>query len=47
MHTMATPGLWIAFTMVVVVALAADFWVLGRHGAHRVTLREAAWWSAA
>lgn len=47
MHTMATPGLWIAFTTVVVVALVADFWVLGRHGAHRVTLREAAWWSAA
>lgn len=47
MHTMGTPGLWIAFIAIVCVALVVDFWVLGRHGAHRVSLREAAWWSLA
>ena len=45
METIGTPGLWIAFAAVVVVALAADFFVLGRRGAHRVSFREAAAWS--
>jgi len=45
METIGTPGLWIAFAAVVVVALAADFFVLGRRGAHRVSFREATLWS--
>jgi tellurite resistance protein TerC len=45
MHSIATPALWAAFALVVVVALAVDFLVLRAHGPHRVTLREALWWS--
>ena len=47
METIGTPGLWIAFAAVVVVALAADFLVLRSSGAHRVSFREAALWSIA
>jgi len=47
MHTIGTPGLWIAFAAVVVAALAADFFVLGRRGSHRVSFREATQWSLA
>jgi len=47
METIGTPGLWIAFAAVVVAALAADFFVLGRRGAHRVSFREATLWSIA
>lgn len=45
MQTIGTPGLWIAFAAVVVAALVADFFVLDRRGAHRVSFREAALWS--
>ena len=47
METIGTPGLWAAFTLVVLVALAVDFLVLRSGGAHRVSLREAVVWSLA
>lgn len=47
MSTIGTPGLWIAFSAFVIVALVVDFYVLGRQGAHRVRIREAMWWSVA
>jgi len=42
---MGTPALWIGFNVVVVVLLALDLWVFHRH-AHRVSLGQAAFWSA-
>ena len=46
MNTIASPLLWTAFAALVLVALAVDL-VLMRHGGpHKVTFREAAWWSA-
>ncbi len=47
MHSIATPGLWTAFTVVVGGALAVDFLVLRSSGAHRVAFREALLWSVA
>jgi tellurite resistance protein TerC len=47
MHSIGTPGLWVAFAAVVVVALAIDFLVLRTNGAHRVRFREALIWSIA
>jgi len=47
MHTIGTPGLWAAFVVVVVVALAIDFLVLRSNGAHKVAFREALVWSVA
>jgi tellurite resistance protein TerC len=47
MHTIGTPGLWAAFVVVVVVALAIDFLVLRSKGAHKVAFREALVWSIA
>ncbi len=45
METIGSPVLWTAFAAVVVVALLVDL-VLMRHGGpHKVTFREAAWWS--
>jgi tellurite resistance protein TerC len=45
METIGSPLLWTAFAVVVVVALLVDL-VLMRHGGpHKVTFREAAWWS--
>lgn len=41
-----TPWLYGGFIAFVIAALAVDFVVLGREGAHRVGLREAAIWSA-
>ena len=41
-----TPSLYLAFLAFVIAALAVDFVVLGREGAHRVGLREAGLWSA-
>ena len=46
MHTFGTPLLWLGFGLFVVAALAVDFVVLKREGAHRVGLREAGLWSA-
>ncbi|MBL0162156.1 MAG: TerC family protein [Xanthomonadales bacterium] len=47
MHTIATPGLWVAFGLVVVVALIIDFVVLRAGGTHKVAFKEAALWSIA
>ncbi len=38
--------MWIAFGIVVVVALAIDFFAMRRQGAHVVSIKEAAIWSA-
>jgi len=45
MTSIGSPSLWFAFAAVVAVMLAVDL-VAGGRGAHRVTLREAAGWSA-
>ncbi|RYD15984.1 MAG: TerC family protein [Lysobacteraceae bacterium] len=47
MHSIATPGIWAAFLLVLVAALAVDFLVLRSAGAHRVSFREAVYWSLA
>jgi tellurite resistance protein TerC len=45
METIGSPGLWVAFSAVVTAALLVDL-VLMRHGGpHKVTMREATWWS--
>jgi tellurite resistance protein TerC len=46
MQTIASPSLWGAFAALVVVALVADLWLMRHGGPHKVTFREAAWWSA-
>lgn len=40
-----TPILYLGFTLLVIVLLAVDFFVLKAQGAHRVTVKEAAAWS--
>jgi len=40
-----TPALYLGFTLLVVILLAVDFFVLKSQGAHRVSVREAAGWS--
>src|SRR5512147_1244597 len=40
-----TPALYLGFTVLVIVLLAVDFFVLKTRGAHRVSAREAAGWS--
>ena len=47
MVTIATPGLWAVFGLLVVVALVVDFFVLRAGGSHKVSFREAAIWSVA
>ncbi|MFC4729172.1 TerC family protein [Coralloluteibacterium thermophilus] len=47
MHTIGTPLMWTVFTVLILVALAVDFLVLQRNGAHRVSTREALLWSIA
>jgi tellurite resistance protein TerC len=47
MHSIATPGIWAAFILVLLAALAVDFLVLRSAGAHRVSFREAVYWSLA
>jgi len=42
-----TPVLYLAFSLVVAVLLAIDFFVLRAEGSHRVSIREAALWSVA
>lgn len=45
MESIGTPFLWLVFGVVVLAALAADL-VLMRHGGpHKVSFKEAAWWS--
>jgi tellurite resistance protein TerC len=46
MLSIGTPTLWMLFVAFVVAALAVDFLAMARQGPHRVTLREAAVWSA-
>jgi tellurite resistance protein TerC len=45
MTTVATPLLWTAFAVFLLIALAVDLLVMNRKGAHRVGLREAGLWS--
>ncbi|HMA87565.1 MAG TPA: TerC family protein [Burkholderiales bacterium] len=40
-----TPMLYLGFTLLVIVLLAVDFFVLRAQGAHRVSMKEAAAWS--
>ena len=47
MQTIGTPGLWMAFAIIVIVALVVDFIVLKGGGPHRVSFREALLWSLA
>ncbi len=47
MQTIGTPGLWVAFSLLVVVALVIDFVVLRAGGSHKVSFKEAALWSIA
>jgi len=44
-ESIGTPALYLGFTLVVVVLLVADFFLLKAQGAHRVSLKEAAAWS--
>jgi tellurite resistance protein TerC len=43
-HT-GTPLLYAGFSLVVVALLAVDFVLLRAQGSHKVSLKEAAWWS--
>ena len=45
MHSIGTPGLWAAFTLVVLAALAVDFLALRSKGPRRVSFRQAIRWS--
>jgi tellurite resistance protein TerC len=44
-HTIATPEMWGAFAVFVVVAIVVDLIALDRKGPHAVTFREAVGWS--
>lgn len=44
-ETSGTPILYLGFTLLVLVFLAIDFFVLKAQGAHRVSIKEAAAWS--
>lgn len=44
--SVGTPGLYAAFTLLVIALLAVDFVVLKAQGTHRVSVKEAAAWSA-
>ena len=45
-ETIGSPLLWSAFAALVVVALLADLALMRHGGPHKVTFKEAAWWSA-
>ncbi|MEO8011623.1 MAG: TerC family protein [Dokdonella sp.] len=45
MQTIGSPALWVAFGVVVLIALVVDFVVLRASGPHRVSFKEAAIWS--
>ena len=47
MDSIGTPWMWAAFAAFVVLALYVDLRLLRQAGPHRVTTREALWWSAA
>ncbi|CAH0166163.1 Inner membrane protein alx [Massilia sp. Bi118] len=44
-HSIGTPGLYASFTVLVIVLLAVDFFMLKKEGAHTVSTGEAAGWS--
>ncbi|WP_147654118.1 TerC family protein [Vulcaniibacterium gelatinicum] len=46
MDTIGNPLLWGAFAALVLAALLADLRLMRHGGPHKVTFREAAWWSA-
>ncbi|MCX7556141.1 TerC family protein [Xanthomonadaceae bacterium JHOS43] len=46
MHTIGTPLMWVAFTILVLVALAVDLLMMRSKGPHKVETREALLWSA-
>ncbi|MFZ5557609.1 MAG: TerC family protein [Pseudomonadota bacterium] len=46
MESIGTWWMWAAFAAFVVAALAVDILLLERKGAKKVTMKEAAWWSA-
>jgi tellurite resistance protein TerC len=46
METIGSPALWIGFSVVVLIMLAVDLFVVGGGKQHRVSMREAATWSA-
>lgn len=45
METIGNPLLWAGFAAVVVLALLADLVLMRHGGAHKVTFKEALWWS--
>ncbi len=45
METIGSPGLWLAFGVIVLVMLSVDLFVVGGGKQHRVSFREAATWS--
>lgn len=45
MESIGNPGLWVAFSAIVLVMLAIDPFVVGGGKQHRVSFREAASWS--
>ena len=46
METIGNPLLWAVFGLLVVLALVIDLVLLRHGGPHKVTFKEAAWWSA-
>lgn len=46
MQTIGTWWMWVGFAAFVIVAIAVDLLVMEKQGAHKVTMKEAAWWSA-
>lgn len=46
METIGSPALWIGFTVVVLIMLAVDLFLVDGGKEHRVSMREAATWSA-
>ena len=45
METIGNPWLWAGFGGLVVIALLVDLVLMRHGGAHKVTFKEAAWWS--
>ena len=45
METIGNPWLWAGFSGLVVIALLVDLVLMRHGGAHKVTFKEAAWWS--
>lgn len=45
METIGTWWMWVGFGVFVLLAIAVDLLVMEKQGAHKVTMKEAAWWS--